>query len=124
LSKVENTYWTNMQSTPSIKRRANKGRTVNRTTSLSLLNRSHLWTFGIAGTTTLLLCLTINFRAFSEWNHASTNNSTLEARIQGITSENLALQEEIHYLKNDSGTVEREALKFGLQRPRQSRDER
>jgi len=113
-----------MQSTPSIKRRANKGRTVNRTTSLSLLNRSHLWTFGIAGTTTLLLCLTINFRAFSEWNHASTNNSTLEARIQGITSENLALQEEIHYLKNDSGTVEREALKFGLQRPRQSRDER
>ena len=49
----------------------------------------------------------------------SAENTDLENHIQSITSENLALQEQIHYLKNDPSTVEREARKFGLQRPKE-----
>lgn len=65
-----------------------------------------------------MLCLTINFRAFSELNKESAQNLMLENQIQSTTSENLALQEQIHYLKNDPATVEREARKFGLRRPK------
>ncbi len=121
MSKAENTYWTSMQSTPSIKRRASK---KGRMAIMSLPNKSQWWAFGVTGTMTLMLCLTINFRAFSELNKEATENSSLDARIQSVTNENLALQEEIHYLKNDSHTVEREARKFGLRRSGKSRDAR
>ena len=115
MSKAENTYWTNSQTTPSIKRRAgNKARSVNRTAGMSLPNKSQWWAFGVTATVTLMLCLTINFRAFSELNKEAMENSTLDAQIHSITNENLALQEEIHYLKNDFSTIEREARKFGL----------
>lgn len=34
-----------------------------------------------------------------------------------MTDENLGLQEEIYYLKNDPDTIEREAKRYGLVRP-------
>ncbi|MCC7308039.1 MAG: hypothetical protein IT173_10765 [Acidobacteria bacterium] len=40
----------------------------------------------------------------------------LEQRIQAVTGNNLSLQEQIHYLKNDPDTVAREVRKFGLRR--------
>ena len=67
---------------------------------------------------TVMVCLTVNFRAFSELREETDQQKTLSAEIEKKTSENLALQEEIHYLKNDSSTVEREARKFGLRRPK------
>lgn len=142
MSKAENTYWTNLHTTQPTKRRTantRKSLSVNRTTIASLgpkrdshapsqrqehahshsrsHYKSHWWTFGVAGSLTLMLCLTINFRALSELNKEVTQNSTLESQIQSVTSENLTLQEEIYYLKNDSRTIEREARKFGLQPP-------
>ena len=63
-----------------------------------------------------MLCLTINFRAFTELNKEWTQNTQLANQIELVSSDNLALQEEIHYLKHDSSTVEREARKFGLRR--------
>ena len=77
------------------------------------------WTYGIAAILTLMLCLTINYSAFSELNAESHENQKLEQQINNITTDNLALQEQIHYLKNDPQTVEREVKKFGLKRPNQ-----
>ena len=75
------------------------------------------WTYGIAATLTLMLCLTINYSAFSELSKESTENEKLGQRIDNVTTDNLALQEQIHYLKNDPQTIEREVKKFGLKRP-------
>lgn len=60
--------------------------------------------------------MTVTFRAFSVMTQEVKQNTTLETHIQSRIDENLALQEEIHYLKNDSNTIEREARKFGLTR--------
>ena len=63
-----------------------------------------------------MLCLTVNFRAFSELTREVNQNENLQTQIENITSENLNLQEEIYYLHNDSTVIEREAQKFGFQR--------
>ena len=64
----------------------------------------------------LVLCFTINFRAFTELNQEVEQNVNLNNEIEKLTSENLNLQEEIYYLQNDSSVIEREAKKFGFQR--------
>lgn len=64
----------------------------------------------------LVLCFTINFRAFTELNREVDQNESLNQEIEKLTSENLNLQEEIYYLHNDSTVIEREAKKFGFQR--------
>ena len=115
---ADNTYWTNKQAPstrngkPAIARRARPGAKNAKGTTTP-----QWWAFGIAGALTLMLCLTINFRAFSELSKESAENSSLENQIHSVTEDNLALQEQIHYLKNDPGTVEREARKFGFRRP-------
>ena len=65
---------------------------------------------------TLLLCLTINYRAFTELRSEINENQDLKNQIQNLTDENLALQEEIHNLKNDTKTIERESRKLGIGR--------
>ncbi len=83
-------------------------------------NKKSQWLgIAIAGSLTLMLCLTINYSAFSDLSKESSENKDLEQRIQGVTTENLALQEQIHFLKNDPATVEREVKKFGLRRPKE-----
>jgi hypothetical protein len=79
--------------------------------------RSKWLGIGIVATLTLMLCLTINYRAFSIFSLESAENEMLEQKIQSVTTNNLSLQEQIHYLKNDPDTVAREARKFGLRRP-------
>jgi cell division protein FtsB len=64
----------------------------------------------------LVLCLTINFRAFTELTREVEQNESLNKQIESITTENLNLQEEIYYLQNDSAVIEREAKKFGFRR--------
>lgn len=73
--------------------------------------------FAIAGSISLMLCLTINFRAFSEMTQEANLNESLNSQIQNLTTENLALQEEIHNIKSDSHAIEREARKIGMSRP-------
>lgn len=72
----------------------------------------------VAVVLTLMLCLTINFRAFSDLRKESRENQALQQRIEAVTSENLAVQEQIHYLKNDPNTVGREVKRFGLTPPK------
>lgn len=79
--------------------------------------RPKWWAYGIALTLTVMLGLTINYSAFSELRKESAENEALSGRIESVTTENLALQEQIHYLKNDPQTVEKEVKKFGLRRP-------
>lgn len=74
--------------------------------------------FAVAGSITLMLCLTVNFRAFSELSQETHHNEILNLEVENLTKENLALQEEIHYLKSDSEVIEREARKLGLGRPK------
>jgi hypothetical protein len=72
--------------------------------------------YGATALFALVLCLTINFRAFTELSSEVEQNESLNAEIEKVTSENLNLQEEIYYLQNDSSVIEREAKKFGFQR--------
>lgn len=72
--------------------------------------------YGTTALFALVLCLTINFRAFSELTREIEQNESLQTQIENITSENLNLQEEIYYLQNDSNVIEREARKFGFRR--------
>lgn len=62
----------------------------------------------------VMITLTINFRSYTELREEEKQNSELNQQVQQITTENLNLQEEIYYLKNDSRTIEREAKKYGL----------
>jgi cell division protein FtsB len=41
-------------------------------------------------------------------------NQNLSGQIENLTSENLALQEEIHNLKTDSESIRREARRLGI----------
>lgn len=69
---------------------------------------------GIAIAITVMVCVTVNFRAYRELSHEANQNTELNAQIDAVTSENLSLQEEIHYLKNDPNLIKREAQKFGF----------
>jgi cell division protein FtsB len=65
---------------------------------------------------TLMLCLTINYRAYTEMSREIDEHRSLSTQIDNLTSENLALQEDIHNLKSDSQSIEREARRMGLRR--------
>ena len=72
--------------------------------------------FGVVVSITFMLCLAINFRAFSEIRRESKEYSELNTKIDEMTSNNLALQEKIQNLKNDEQTIAREARKIGMSR--------
>lgn len=69
---------------------------------------------------TVMIMATINFRGFTEYRRENAQHSELSDRIENLTDENLALQEEIHALKTDPKAIEREAKKYGL-RPKEDR---
>ena len=111
MSKVADTYWNNSQtiSMPVRSRRKTAGRAKSST--------PHWFLFVVVVSITLMLCLAVNFRAFSEMSAEARQNNQLSTDIEKLSVENLALQEEIHNLKNDSQTIEREARKIGMSRP-------
>ena len=73
----------------------------------------------VAASLTLVLTITatVNVRSFMDLRNEETQNQELNNQVQQMNEENLGLQEEIFYLKNDSDTIEREAKKYGLVRP-------
>ena len=73
--------------------------------------------FTVITLTTFMLCLAINFRAYSEMSVEMQQNERLNIELEKLTSENLVIQEEIYNLQTDSRTIEREARKIGLSRP-------
>lgn len=76
--------------------------------------------YAAAITLTAMIVLTVNYRAFTEFSRERAQNTQLQEEALNLTDENIALQEEIHYLKTDPKRIEREARKFGL-RPRQEK---
>jgi cell division protein FtsB len=73
--------------------------------------------FVVVVSITFMLCLAVNFRAVSEMRAEAEQNNQLSTDVEKLSVENLALQEEVHNLKNDSQTIEREARKIGMSRP-------
>lgn len=61
-----------------------------------------------------MLCVSINFRAFTEMREEANQNVRLATQIQTLMDENLALQDEIHALKTDPGIIKREAKRIGI----------
>ncbi|MCU1288188.1 MAG: Septum formation initiator [Acidobacteria bacterium] len=118
MSKVVATYWTNSQTVWTKPQtvlipRDNRAKTVrnSETTTPQWL------VFAVVASLTCLLCLTINFRAYSEMQQEVGQNEALTMQAEVLTTGNLALQEEIHSLKSDSRAIEREARKIGMSRP-------
>ena len=70
--------------------------------------------FAIVFAMTGMLFLTINYKAFTNMRSESSEFEQLSTSIQGVTDENLRLQDEIHSLKTDLPTVEREAKRLGI----------
>ena len=72
----------------------------------------------VAASVTLVLMIiaTVNFKAYSGLSREEQQYQELNQKVQQMTEENLGIQEEIYYLKNDSATIEREAKKYGLVR--------
>ncbi len=63
---------------------------------------------------TLMLGLTINYRAYTTMSGEIRENDQLSTQIQSLTDENLQLQDEIHNLKTDPKVIEREAKRLGM----------
>jgi hypothetical protein len=61
-----------------------------------------------------MLCVSINYRAFSAAREEADNNARLAGQVQNLMDENLALQEEIHTLKTDPRVIKREAKRIGI----------
>jgi len=66
---------------------------------------------------TFMLCMAINFRAFSELNTEIEQHQQLNLEVEQLTNQNLTIQEEIHNLKTNPKIIEREARKLGMGRP-------
>jgi cell division protein FtsB len=61
-----------------------------------------------------MLCVSINFRAFSEMREEVDQNQRLSTHLQSLMDENIALQDEIHTLKTDPAAIGREAKRIGI----------
>ena len=73
----------------------------------------------VAASLTLVLSITatVNVRSYLDLANEEKAHEELNRQVQQMNEENLGLQEEIYYLKNDTDTIEREAKKYGLVRP-------
>ena len=118
MSKVAATYWDNNISLPRAKQTRATAGAKTRTQMKS--NRAHVmpqwFVFTVIVSMTFMLCVTVNLRAYSELNGEVGQHQKLSVEVDQLTNENLALQEEIHNLKTDSRTIEREARKLGMSR--------
>ena len=120
MSRAVNTYSDNRRSPISRSPGRRKPNRAKKTTNKVPTWLQKKWVpFAAAGTLTILICLTVNFRAFTQYSRESAENETLNNQVQTLTTDNLALQEEIHSLKSDPQTLEREAKKFGFERPKE-----
>jgi cell division protein FtsB len=111
LSKVAATYWDNSQ-VVSV-RKQTRAMSARKKTSA----KNSWFGFAAVASISLLLCLAINLRAFSEMRQEVNANEQLNLQIETLTTENLALQEEIQDLRKDDRAIEREARKIGMSRP-------
>jgi cell division protein FtsB len=110
LNKVATTYWDN--SVPRL-----NSRTQTRTKINNREGATPQWfVFTVIVFVTFMLCLAINFRAFSELGVEAGQNEKLTAEVETLMNQNSAIQEEIKSLKSDPKMIEREARKLGMGR--------
>lgn len=111
MSKVAVTYWDNRGvSMPAARTR------VRNVKQRETAATPQWFMFAVVMAITLMVCLTINLRTYSELSSETVQNEKLTAEIDQLSNENLALQEEIHSLKTDPNQIEREARKLGMSR--------
>ncbi len=67
----------------------------------------------------LVLVVTVNYKSFAVFERERDQQKLLNEKIEDLADENLALQEEIHYLKTDPKKLEPEAKKLGLERKKE-----
>ena len=116
MNKVATTYWDNPQT---IRLSAVGG--GNRAKAAAAKENGESITpqwmvFAVVASMTLMLCMAINLRAYSIMSNEAQQNERLNTEVERLTNENLLIQEEIHNLKTDSRSIEREARKIGLSR--------
>jgi len=114
LNKAENIYW---DSFGNGKTPAKRSRTTRRSRVTAKADRrtAPWWlSFIIVTSIFVMLCVSINFRAFTEMREEVDQNARLAGQIQNLMDENLALQEEIHSLKTDPKLIQREARRIGI----------
>jgi cell division protein FtsL len=116
LSKATNIYWDDATwSTtrkPTISRKPQKKAVA---APKRKARSAPLWaSFVIVAGIFTMLCVSINYRAFTEVKEEVEQNGRLSSQIQNLMDENLALQEEIHTLKSDPRVIETQARKIGI----------
>lgn len=88
---------------------------TNKTAKKQPMQKAPLWAaFVIVIGMTLMLGLTINYRAYTTLKVEAIENDQLSTKIQNLTDENLQLQDDINNLKTDPKVIEREAKKLGI----------
>lgn len=114
MSKVASIYWENSSAVtaPRLRPRSKTRMKSNRESATP-----QWFVFAVVVFITFMLCLTINFRAFSELTSEMEQNQKLNIEVDQLMNQNLMIQEEIHSLKNDSKVIEREARKLNMGRP-------
>lgn len=110
MSKVVTTYWDN--NSVVLMPAKTRAKVAERTDAAT----SQWFVFAIISSITFMLCLAINLRAYSEMSVEMEQNQVLSVQLEQLSNENLSIQEEIHNLKTDPRTVEREARKIGMSR--------
>ena len=115
MNKAANIYWDDQAEYISA-RRSRSARNGRRKAADKAARRTTPWwlSFLIATSMFAMLCVSINFRAFSEMREEIDQNTQLTGHIQNLMDENLALQEEMHTLKTDPRTIQREAKRIGI----------
>jgi cell division protein FtsB len=113
LSKVASIYWenSNVVGSPRIRPGSKTRMKSNRESATP-----QWFVFAVIAFITFMLCLTINFRAFSELNMEMEQQQKLNLEIQNLTNQNALIKQEIDNLKHDQKTIEREARNLGMGR--------
>lgn len=110
MNKVAITYWDNSHTISMPVKSRSKEASARATAT------PQWFVFAVVAAITCMLCMAINLRAFSEMSQELEQNERLSLAVEQLANENLGLQTEVHSLKNDSHTVEREARKIGMSR--------
>ena len=112
MNKVATTYWDNVGGVRK-KNAKSRAKTVTRQKTAT----PPWFTFAVITAISFILCLTVNFRAFSEMRQEAAENQQLNSQIENLAAENAALAQEVESLKSDPKMIEREARRIGMGRP-------
>ncbi len=116
MNKAANTYWDSRSSGKPTARRTPPARRPRAPRRSEPARRTGPWwlSFLIVTSIFVMLCVSINLRAFSEMREEEDKHVKLAGQVQNLVDENLALQEEIHTLKTDPRAIQREARRIGM----------